>query len=97
MSGIGGEGDGAKDGVITLVAAVIAALLAGGAAFAGGALRLVSGIVAVLLGLVILGVAVIDIVDIQDSGVNVGSGLWLTLVGGVLMFVAAIAALVVRR
>lgn len=81
------------DGVITLVAAAL-----GLAAFAGGVLLKTRWpfVVALFLGLVILGVGVFDTVDIAGS-VSVGIGLVLCLIAGALGVLIAAGGLIAPR
>jgi hypothetical protein len=104
FSGIGGDDvGGAKDGVITLVLGVIALAAGLGRALVKrpGGLQVTCSIVALLMGLLIALIAVIDIADVNDIGelidVGVGIGLWLTLVGGILLAADGVLALVKRR
>lgn len=101
VNGLGDSEFGAKDGLVTLILAVIAGAfgVVSAAIAKRSALHLVAGIVAVVMGLLIIGASVIDITDITDdpgSGLEVGIGLWLTLVGGIALVIAGIAAIVKR-
>ncbi|GAA5155284.1 hypothetical protein GCM10023340_40170 [Nocardioides marinquilinus] len=104
FSGIGGDDvGGAKDGVITLALGIVALLAGLGRALVkrSGGLQVTCSIVALLMGLLVALVAVIDIADVSDLGdvldVGVGIGLWLTLVGGIVLAVGGVWALVKRR
>ncbi|GEE02480.1 hypothetical protein nbrc107696_29260 [Gordonia spumicola] len=104
---VSGTTDG-RDGVFTLVLALIAGGIAGSAVFLTAkqpALPLAAGIGAVVAGVISALIAIIDIVDIQgnapsglaDVSVSVGFGLWLTLLAAVVLAAAGGALLVVRR
>lgn len=74
-----------SDGVITIALAVLAGIF--------GLVRALTGqrwaaIVAILFGLLTTLIAVIDIVDVMEFDITVGIGLWLTLVGGIVMVIA---------
>lgn len=85
VSGIGGEDvGGAKDGVVTLFLALIAIGFGLPRALIGGrsGMHLTAGIIAVVCGTLIALTALVDIGDVNDLGLDVGVGLWLTFVGG---------------
>ncbi|GAC68967.1 DUF5336 domain-containing protein [Gordonia soli] len=102
VNGVGTSDTGATDGIITLVLA----LIAGGVAAASAIIRkqsvlhLIAGIVAIVAGLIVIAIAAVDISDVGDIeffGFKVGIGLWLTLVFGILLTIAGIAAVVKRK
>jgi hypothetical protein len=111
INGVGGSDvpndDEAKDGIITLIFAI--PVLGFGIVRAFGSLSLTAGILATVMGGLISLIAIADIVDIQDqkdaigalSGgnveVSIGIGLWLTLIGGVIMTAVGIVGIVKRR
>jgi hypothetical protein len=93
-----GTGDG-RDGTITLVAAL--AILVVALVTASTTARSGTVVIAVLAGLVVAGTGITDAIDVSKraselSDVNrfvdarVGWGLWLTIAGGVIAFVAGI-------
>ncbi|WP_146240437.1 hypothetical protein [Williamsia limnetica] len=107
-SGLGGDGDGSNDGVLTLVLAVIAGIFGVVSVLINkrSALHLTAGIVAVVTGLLVALIAIIDIADVMDAKdtgevlgitVDVGIGLWLTLVGGIGLVIAGIAGIIKRK
>jgi len=94
----------AKDGVLTLIAAIIVAVFAlvSVAVAKVSPIHLVSGIVTLLGGLGIALIGIIDVADVNDqpttfADVSVGYGLWATLVLGIFLVVLGIAGIVKRR
>jgi hypothetical protein len=88
----GTEGDGA----ITLVAALVSGGVAIGAAVNRG-LVIAASIVAMLVGVGCAFVGVIDIMDVDSKGLDVGVGLIGTAVAGVGLTVAGIGGLIAQR
>ncbi|WHU46917.1 hypothetical protein QNM97_23650 [Gordonia sp. L191] len=101
VTGVGNSEVGATDGVITVVLGGIA-LVAGTVSTLLGrrsALHLIAGIGALLLGAVTVLIAAADISGVGDLsalGITVGIGLWLTLLAGIVMSLAGVAAIVKR-
>lgn len=81
------------DGVITLAVAFIVSGFLLRARLRGATVPLAALLVG---GLLVVGISIIDILDISDKGVDVGWGLWLTLVGGVVLLAAAVRRLAGR-
>lgn len=79
------------DGLITL----IAALAVGGLmlSWVYGAQSRTKLVIAVLLALGITGIAVIDAIDVVERELTIGSGLYATLIGGLISVVGCIVAL----
>ncbi len=109
-SGLGG-GDSdtdANDGVLTLVLAVIAGIFGVISVLIAkrSGLHLTAGIVAVVTGILVALIAIVDITDILDAKetaevfditIDVGIGLWLTLVGGIGLVIAGVAGIIKRK
>lgn len=97
-------GDQVKDGAVTLTLAVVALIL--GIIRGVNKAALGAAIVALVMGAIVSIVALADIGDISDlkdqldSGgveVSIGVGLWLTLIGGIVLVVLGIVGIVKRR
>ncbi|MGB6245518.1 hypothetical protein [Gordonia sp. (in: high G+C Gram-positive bacteria)] len=109
---VSGLSDG-RDGVITLVLAIITAALAAAAISMPASLRdlpLIAGLTAIVTGVVLIVVSLVDILDVQDRNrdlgvfgeitgieVSVGYGLWLTLLTGLLLIVLGLMDYIGRR
>lgn len=95
---VAGTDDG-RDGWITLGIAVIVGIVAAVSALIRkpSGIHLAAGILAVIGGLLVAGIGMIDIADVNEKGFGVGSGLTLTLILGILLLVAGIAGIVKRR
>lgn len=91
--------DGGRDGWITLVIAVIVGVVAAVSAIIrkSSRIHLSAGIVAVIGGLLVTLIGIIDIADTSDKGLDVGIGLTLTLIFGIILLVAGIVGIVKRR
>jgi len=107
IKGIGDDAEGAdtgaNDGVLTLILAIAAAVLGivrglGRWALGAAITILVCGAITVMIALADIG-DVSDLKDIAPEGVtvDVGIGLTLTLVGGLVMTVVGIVGIVKRR
>lgn len=101
VTGVGNSEVGATDGVITVVLGGIALAAGTVSALLGrrSALHLIAGIGALLLGAVTVLIAAADISSVGDLsalGITVGIGLWLTLLAGIVMSLAGVAAIVKR-
>ncbi|MGX7693905.1 hypothetical protein [Gordonia polyisoprenivorans] len=101
VTGVGNSEVGATDGVITVVLGGIALVAGTVSALLGrrSALHLIVGIGALLLGAVTVLIAAADISGVGDLsalGITVGIGLWLTLLAGIVMSLAGVAAIVKR-
>lgn len=81
-----------SDGKVTLVLAIIGVL-----ALAFGRGKRWSLIVQFLAATLVVVMAVADMADIKDKGLEVGSGLWLILIAGIAWTLASLALLVARR
>lgn len=81
-----------SDGKATAVLALIGLL-----SFAFGRGRLWSLILQLVMAVLITLMAIADVFDIRDKGLEVGSGLWLILIAGIAWSVVAIVLLVRRR
>lgn len=94
----------ATDGVLTLIMAVVAGIFGVVSTLTTkrSPLHLTAGIIALVLGLLVVVIAFIDIADVQDTAdklgaaFEVGIGLWLTLAGGIGLAVAGVAGIVKR-
>ena len=105
IKGIGGndEGisEGTKDGALTLSLAIAAGIL--GAIRGFGRWALAAAIVILVCGAFTTIIALADIGDINDTkeafgvAVDVGIGLWLTLVGGLALTAVGIIGIIKRR
>ena len=98
--------DQTRDGILTLILAIAAIGFAVVRAF--GQLSLTAAIVGAVAGALIVLIAIVDMVDISNTGddlpgggagieVSIGIGLWLTLVGGLAMALVSIFGIVKRR
>ena len=94
----------AKDGVLTLAAAIVVALFAlvSVAIRKVSPMHLVSGVFALLGGLGIAAIGVIDVLDVKDQStsfaeIEVGYGLWATLGLGIVLVILGIVGIVKRR
>lgn len=97
VNGIGGDDvGGVKDGVLTLVLAVPAIVL--GILRVTGKAMLGSGITVLVVGALIALIAVVDMDDINDlPAASIGVGLWLTLLGAIVMVVSGVVGIARRR
>jgi len=95
--------DESRDGVLTLILAIPAIVF--GVIRALGKFALGSAIIGAVVAALVVVIAIVDMQDISDvvegapEGVeaSIGIGLWLTLIGGILMAVASVAGIVKRR
>lgn len=108
FSGFGSEEYGAKDGVITLTLALVAGVVA---VFRGlnknqSAVHLAAAITATVCGALVLLVAMADIGDISSTNddfagggfeISVGFGLYLTLLGGLVLLGVGVWGIAKRR
>lgn len=101
VNGLGDSDYGVKDGMITLVLGLVAAIFGVVSALIAkrSPLHLVAGIIALIAGLLIVLTSTIDIADISDYSplLEVGFGLWLTLIAGIGLVIAGIAGIVKRK
>ncbi|MDV7135060.1 hypothetical protein [Williamsia muralis] len=101
VNGLGDSDYGVKDGMITLVLGLVAAIFGVVSALIAkrSPLHLVAGIIALITGLLIVLTSAIDIADISDYSplLEVGFGLWLTLIAGIGLVIAGIAGIVKRK
>jgi hypothetical protein len=101
VSGLGDSDYGVKDGLVTLILGAIGGIFGVISALISkrSALHLVAGIIAVITGLLIVLTSFIDIADISDLSplVEVGYGLYLTLIAGIGLVLGGIAAIVKRK
>lgn len=98
VSGLGGNGAGTKDGVLTLPLGLIAGALGLARAVTSrrSALQLVAAIIGLITGTLIALIALVDMNDVTGYGISVGSGLVLTLVAGMCLIGVSIAGIVRR-
>lgn len=101
VNGLGDSDYGVKDGMLTLILGLVAAIFGVVSALIAkrSALHLVAGIIALITGLLIVLTSTIDIADISDYSplLEVGFGLWLTLIAGIGLVIAGIAGIVKRE
>jgi hypothetical protein len=93
----GGTDDG-KDGIITLICAILAAGTVAATTFlVAGTPRIVAQWATVVLGLAVVVIGVIDIIDINGTDpLSVGWGLWLVLFAGVALTVVGVLLALLR-
>ena len=109
ISGLGGHGAGAKDGVITLPLGIVAAVLGllRGLATRRSGLQLTVGIIGLLIGGLVAIIGLADIGSVDDAnglgdsfgfdvGASVGIGLIVTLIAGIGLACVSIAAIIKR-
>ncbi|MBJ8343322.1 hypothetical protein [Antrihabitans sp. YC2-6] len=108
VKGIGGDDeiDGGGDGIITLLLALIAGVVATlrGLNRKRSGIHRAAGITAVAAGALVTLVALVDIADVSDQNdklgedfLSTGSGLYLTLVGGLVLLGVGIWGIIKRQ
>jgi len=90
--------DDGKDGVITLICALLAVGTVAATTFlVAGVPRIVAQWATVVLGLAVVVIAIIDIFDINDTDpLSVGWGLWLVLLAGIAVTVVGVLLALLR-